>query len=365
MASDVAPIEKLAERPMGIEPADIEAEFSRIWRETSGAGFDESSIRLRVLNMVGLARSQDDADAFEAAMQVLPQRHPCRGILAISLAGSGELHASICAHCWRSVGGRRHVCSEEVVLTGEPADEPALASAVLALLVPEVPVALWSIDGSLADSYLLGELLSEADRMIFDSGKHDDPARTWEAALRASDAHGILLNDLAWGRTETWRTLTAQMFDGEDGPRELATISAIEIRGGVHAPSAEALLTAAWLVSRLRLAPADGTLEGDVLDATLYRGLSAVRLTVRAGASTALQELRIKTADAEFSVQWHEDSGHMHLREEWDGGSSRRAVEPLPNDDATVIALALDTVAGADVYEQAARAALALLAAAR
>ena len=50
MASDVAPIERVQERPIEVDAAKIERAFTEIWQETSVAGADESTIRLRVAN---------------------------------------------------------------------------------------------------------------------------------------------------------------------------------------------------------------------------------------------------------------------------------------------------------------------------
>ena len=105
MASDVTPIERLEMQPVDVDPEAIEAEFTRVWRETSGAGFDESSVRLRVVNLVALARGDSERARFEDLMGVLPERHPCRGILALTDGGRETLEAMISAHCWRSTGG--------------------------------------------------------------------------------------------------------------------------------------------------------------------------------------------------------------------------------------------------------------------
>src|SRR5690348_11287887 len=84
MAPDVAAIEQLEERPMTVEPRAIESEFTRIWLETARGGSDQSSIRLRTLNFVALAYDLAGEAKFGEAMQLLVERHPCRGILAIT-----------------------------------------------------------------------------------------------------------------------------------------------------------------------------------------------------------------------------------------------------------------------------------------
>src|SRR5262245_20203421 len=102
MAQDVAPIERLDERPMGVDPAAIEEEFNKIWDESASSAAG-AMIRVRVANFVALAHDDDKAlDRFEDVMQELPRRHPCRGILALGTPGQPSLDARISAHCFRS-----------------------------------------------------------------------------------------------------------------------------------------------------------------------------------------------------------------------------------------------------------------------
>jgi hypothetical protein len=71
--------------------------------------------------------------------------------------------------------------------------------------------------------------------------------------------------------------------------------------------------------------------------------------------------LTITTDDAEFSLECHSESGHIHVRENWDGGSSRRTVE-LPRDETTsLLAATLDGAPGARVFDETLHMALQLL----
>jgi glucose-6-phosphate dehydrogenase assembly protein OpcA len=361
VAQDVAPIQRLEERPIGVDAHAIEEEFDRIWRETAEmqAGSEGATIRLRVLNLVALARTASDADRFEQVMQALPQRQPCRGMLAFVTPSIPQLEASISAHCWRA-GNESHVCSEEIMLHGAPAHEPEMASAMLALLVPEIPVVFWMVSPPTHPSYLEEELLEAADRVFFDSAAIRDVHAGLAAGGTITHAHDVVACDLAWARLETWRLLTAQMFDGEDGPRELAQVTSIQIDG--DPASTETLLLAGWLMSRLGLSPADARSTPDRLEATLYRGVAGVTLTIAGTAGSGMTKLTLRTADASFAVEHHAQSRHMHLIEHWEGGSSRHAVEPQPIDDGAVMTMAMDApLADGRVYTQAVDAALGLL----
>jgi glucose-6-phosphate dehydrogenase assembly protein OpcA len=363
MASDVAGIEQLEERPMTVEPRAIESEFTRIWRETAGGDYDQSSIRLRTLNFVALAKDPSAEEKFGDAMQLLVERHPCRGILAITSAEYERLQASISARCWRTPGGSRHVCSEEVLLTGGIAQEQAVESSVLALLVPELPVALWLIGNMELSGLLETEIIEAADRVFFDSMHAANPAQVYRDIVRAGRDAGVELVDLSWARLAAWRALCAQFFDGNDGMRQLSQITSIDIEGGGDSPASEALLLAGWLVSRLGLSLADVTATADVVRATFYDRSRGVNVSVRTNTSDTapIGWLRIKTAEAQFSAQLHPESGHLHVSERWGADASRRTVESMPIDDASVIAAALDDYVDPKVYADALAAAISLL----
>jgi glucose-6-phosphate dehydrogenase assembly protein OpcA len=360
MAPDVAALERLEDHAMAVDAQAIEGEFTRIWRETEGHGEEVPSIRVRVLNLVAIGTAPDDVNRFEEAMQVLPQRHPCRGVLAVASASHDRLAASISAHCWRTGAMRRRVCSEEVVLTGAPRQERELASAVLGLLVPELPVAIWMMGAPGAPGALAGRLLDSGDTAIVDSGRAPVLRDGYAAISAIGEEPGLACVDLAWMRLAAWRALIAQMFDGEAGARELQQIDEVEISGGAGAVSSEAMLLGGWIASRLDFALADATADGGGLRAALYDGTRSVGLRFAPG-TTTLDHVRIRTSDAEFAIDLHADSGHLHVREAWDSGATRRVVEQAPQDDGSVIALALDGLGELAPYREALSMATSLL----
>jgi hypothetical protein len=363
MASHVSAIERLAERPIAVEPAAIEDEFTRIWRETSGAGHDESSVRLRVLNFVAIGR-EDASERFEAVMQRLPRHHPCRAILATTADGRSAVEAMISARCLYERGAPE-VCSEEVRLTAGAQQERELASAVLALLVPEIPIVTWLIGAMDAEAYVASEALEASDVLLADSGE-GEPGPALRALMTAERGHDLRVFDLAWGRTETWRELTAQFFDGTERLRELASIQSIEIRGYGGRASSEAMLLAGWLVSRLGLSLADLDGDDDTLRATLYDGTRGVTLNIGRGWTADLMTtIRMKTARAEFELQAHELSRHVHVVERWTASpraeASRRTVVAPAVDEASLALLGLAPAPDPRIHREAAIAALALL----
>ena len=364
MASDVeSPIERIAEHAMPVEPAAIEHEFDKIWTETSGSGGDASSVRLRVINFVALGRDERARERFDGVMEVLPQRQPCRGILASVYAERRQFEAAISAHCWRAGGGKRHLCSEEVTLSAGSNDEHALGSAVLALLVPELPVATWVIGEPDLSSHLVADLIEASDRVFVDTGEAADTAAAMRSVLAAHESKDTQLCDLAWYRLDAWRGLVAQFFDTEDGARQLRRIQSIEITSGADRSSSDALLLAGWFVSSLGLSIADRGGSDGAIDATLYESSRPVSLRVVRGNETgiAISAVVIQGPDVRFSVELHNESGHIHVRQEWPDAPIHRAVAPEPIDDASIFIVALDDGLGSTLYMRALLSALALL----
>jgi glucose-6-phosphate dehydrogenase assembly protein OpcA len=360
VAPDVAALERLEDHAIAVDAQAIEVEFTRIWRETEGHSEDVPSVRVRVLNLIAIGTVATDATRFEDAMQILPQRHPCRGVFAVAASPHERLAASISAHCWRMGGPRRRVCSEEVVLTGAPQQERELASAVLGLLVAELPVVVWMMGEAGSPHDLTSRLLDGADTAIVDSARASALRATYAAINAIADQDVGSCVDLAWARLGAWRALIAQMFDGDAGGRELQQITDIEIRGGAGTMSSEAALLAGWLTSRLDFAVADTSLAEGELRAALYDGARSVGLRIWPG-SSALEWVRIRTTDAEFAIERHAGSGHLHVRESWDSGATRRVVEQPAQDEGSVIALALDGLGELATYRESLSMAVSLL----
>ncbi len=364
MASDVeSPIERIAEHPSAVEPSAIEHEFDKIWAETSSESPGDSSVRLRTVNFVALGCDEASVGRFEAVMEVLPQRQPCRGVLAAVYAGQPSLEASISAHCWRAGGGSRHLCSEEVTLRGGLKDEHALGSAVLALLVPELPVATWVIGEPLLSSHLVTDLIEASDRIFIDTGEAADTSAAMRAVLSTRESRDIELCDLAWYRLDAWRSLVAQFFDGDEGLRQVRRVRTIEITAGADRSRADALLLAGWMVSALGLSLADRRATDASIEATLYESSRPVTLRISHGAETdtAISGVRIETPDVQFVLELHSESGHIHVRQEWPDAPIERKVASEPTDDASIFIVALEDGLGSKLYGRSLMSALSLL----
>ncbi|HEY8859809.1 MAG TPA: glucose-6-phosphate dehydrogenase assembly protein OpcA, partial [Gaiellales bacterium] len=95
------------------------------------------SVRATTLNLVAYAPTPADVAFTQRALERIGGSRPLRAIIAG--IGANGVRASVSASCWLGTG-LQQVCSEQVVLT---ARADALPSAVLSLLVPDLPTFVW------------------------------------------------------------------------------------------------------------------------------------------------------------------------------------------------------------------------------
>jgi glucose-6-phosphate dehydrogenase assembly protein OpcA len=155
----------------------------------------------------------------------------------------------VSANCHVGPDGSKLLCTEEIHLESRGRGAEHVPSLLRALLVPDVPTALWWAGEPPDNATALRVLLSGVDRLIVDSAG--------SASALAKLAHvgglldGLVIADLNWLRTASLRSVLASLFDPPTGHAALFHLRRVVIqvddRGG-----AAAHLLAAWLCSRLK-----------------------------------------------------------------------------------------------------------------
>jgi glucose-6-phosphate dehydrogenase assembly protein OpcA len=347
---------------MPVDVASIEAEFDRIWEESDDTAYDKSSVRLRVSNFVAWATQPEAGERFERVMETLAQSHPCRGMLALAGGTGTALEAAISAHCWRTAGGDRHICSEEILLRGRRGGDHELASALLALLVPELPVDVWLLGEPDALRLLPEEVRDVADRVYVDSAAASVVGSGLRAILQADAGGDVVVVDLAWQRAGIWRDLIAQLFDSALARSLLDQITGVRMEGGSGQLSSSVLLLAGWMTSRLGLSAASIQSSNTLVSATYYDGTRGVEVRCAPSPGGAeVGHVMLLTPEAELYVELHQDSGHLHVRSSFAPEPVHRMIPSEPSDDAFVLLRGLDDVGDPSVYQEALAAAVELL----
>ncbi|NNJ11582.1 glucose-6-phosphate dehydrogenase assembly protein OpcA [Chloroflexales bacterium ZM16-3] len=298
----------------------IERDLQELWKSNTAeaAAAGHSTTRALTLNLLARATSIEQADAMGAVIQALTASHPCRAVVLIDQPDQGDpqLEAWVQANCLLPAPGAPQVCGEQITISSRGARAGQVASLMLPLLVPDLPVVLW-MDGDQPFGHrLLGKLRGVLDRLIVDSASFADPIRDLAvmAEFDASNTSGPespALSDLNWARLTPWRELIAQFFDTRPFLPHLRRLDHVEIdyvavgEGGLL----RALMLAGWLASNLGWDLCEGGVSRDGEDI----GLHLIRPAVGA-ASGGTRTVTVTLRPAQFDDNALVGLSALHLR---------------------------------------------------
>jgi glucose-6-phosphate dehydrogenase assembly protein OpcA len=317
----------------------IERELRQLWTDNAAEADGQAVTRALTLSLVARATDGDTAERISQIVQELTASHPNRAVL-VSVRPDAEprLEAFVQANCLLGNRGAPQVCGEQITIDARGPAASQVASLVLPLLVPDLPVVLWLPGPRPFDDPLLARLRVVLDRLIVDSRSFAEPTRelaqmaAFDAAVRESGGsrpNRPALSDLGWAELTPWRELTAQFFDTRVLLPHLRRVDRLEIdyvREGQGTNHVQGLLMAGWLASCLGWTPLEEavSVEGGTLRLHLRRpavnvGPSAIRLItveLRALAADAgppgLHALHLRALDgvqADFSVERSAEEG--------------------------------------------------------
>jgi glucose-6-phosphate dehydrogenase-like protein OpcA len=293
-----------------VELGDVERALAEL-----RAGDDaHSSVRATTLNLVVRCGDEEHIKTAHAVLDEIGASRPLRALVVTPSTGTPRARVSSDGE-----SGRRGVWTERIELRGA---RIALPSAVVSLLVADLPVFVWW-QGELppeGDS-VLREVIEMATRMIVDS----DEAGL-EAVARV-DRMAPGLADLGWVRTAPWREAIAALFDGPGQRRALDRLVGLEVSG----PPNQAALLAGWLRSRL-----------------------GRELGVGSSRARRLNRVELLGADAPFVVERSGRSGHGSAH--GPGLAERMVTLPIPS-AAALLAGELDRLGAERPFEEALTAA--------
>ncbi len=216
--------------------AQIERELARLRDATASEGA-QPNLRTSVMTHIAWVPGSW-RDAAESTLLGMAERHPSRTLLLFPRPDEPDgLDAQLSIRCFPI--GDRAICGEviELMLRGNRALAPA--SIVLPLLISDLPVfCRWRGEPPF-DAAELGQLVDVADRLIVDSTEWDDLPGAYARLAELFDRTAA--SDIAWARTERWRSLLASLWPDVGRVRELR----------VHGTRAQGYLLAGWLRSRL------------------------------------------------------------------------------------------------------------------
>jgi glucose-6-phosphate dehydrogenase assembly protein OpcA len=243
-----------------IDVGAIERELTSLWQQASEDD-DHGVIRSSILNLLVFAPKTADASLVNDMLAGITAAHPCRAVLMIADASEAapRLEAQVTSRCTLPTATSKQVCCEQVTVTAAGSAVNDVPSAVVPLLLSDLPVYLWwRAVPRIQDKALFQKLADISDRVIIDSAFFNDPHGdiTKMAKVLNNTPRWTAISDLNWARLTAWRALLAGFYDVVEYRRRLDQLDRVVIE---YAPStvdpsaipARALLLGAWLASRL------------------------------------------------------------------------------------------------------------------
>jgi glucose-6-phosphate dehydrogenase assembly protein OpcA len=324
----------------GIDVEKIERELAAMWnqgQDAEGSNAESGVTRACALNLLVYATTTDDRAKIDLMLTEVNGQHPGRSIvlLADRESAESELVAYVSTNCRDLGGSGRQVCGEQVIIEAAGAAIETVASAIVPLLVPDVPVFLWWKDIPHYEDKLFSRMTAMSDRVVLDSSCFDSPHKDLQRLSQIIKEYPQFMSasDLNWGRLTAWRTLMASFWDVPDYrpyldkiDRVLVEYDAPDLAPDEIAP--KALLVVGWLASRLGWS-IDETrgLEGkSPVSFQLRAGERAVSVEMRATTRTGQDDgmlvsltLAVGDAGAEFSVALSDDRKKLETEASIDG----------------------------------------------
>jgi glucose-6-phosphate dehydrogenase assembly protein OpcA len=316
---------------------------------------DAQAVRLLAFNLVAICISVDDADVATHTAGLISQTHPCRAIVVYADPQPEDSEANIEADLsfQRALSKTGTVNAEHVRLnvSGEPAYH--LTSVVTPLLVPDIPVYLWLVGAPPLGQAFGHDAIAICERLVIDTGEYPHMNRTLRTMATELQNAGeeIGLADLAWARTQTWREVLAQTFEGAQMRELVHHITQVEVESCGPQPSTAGWLYAGWLSDRLSW-DSDGpavVVAAAEVDGVPEHELSAVRVTC-------------VSADHRATVTLERREQTLYSTIDVDGGHTAAQAMTLPDPDvAQLVGSLLEEGSDDPMYLRALHHAAAML----
>jgi glucose-6-phosphate dehydrogenase assembly protein OpcA len=360
--------------------AALDRELSRLRRAAVAHAKERGHTlaRASVLNLVVYAERENHARRAARTVADLALRHPSRAIILLGDRDREGVVASVQLHVHvPQSDGAQPILYEQILARVSGDFDERVASVVIPLLVPDLPVFLWWTGTPPSDARRLDDLVTLADRLIVDSADFARADRTLPEVARLVRFH-VGITDLNWARLTHWRELIAQFFDVPawrpflDGITGIRAGFAVDMDGRDIHPS-QALLLLGWLASRLGWRPIEALAPSEAGGLLFRMGRAdgatvMVRLRPRfeRGLDTGdVSGVRIQAAlghdTAEFVIKRAPDQRHATATAVIGGIVRAERVVPLPALGIRELLGEELAIAGNDhVYEAALAALMAL-----
>lgn len=282
-----------------VDVATIEKQLAELWRSQK-EDREGAVTRAALWNVVAHTWDGPEhahaAEILALASEAVPQRTI---IIQSDPDGPDSIESWISANC-HLVGKGKQVCSEEVSIVASGKRVHHIGPLVSALLLPDMPVAVWWLGDLPEDSHEYAEMLLEpADRLIVDSSNFSSISDL-DLVCRIAAETTTAPADLNWVRLEEWRAATASLFDPpamRDRLQRIRNVRVIAGGGTAFGDIADSLLYGAWLTAQTgHDVPFDIAREGG------EKGIAGVEIHFEDGAMSLIRrdvDRRVVTAHSD------------------------------------------------------------------
>lgn len=362
--------------PQTLDVDAVERALAELWQETAGGKQDQSEdavMRARAANLMVVVTSDAELAESQQIIRELAAVHPCRALvmLADRQSADRDIEMFVSASCENQQRlTKAELSCEEITLIARGQFASELPSAVIPLLVPDLPVFLWWQDLHRLDDDSFQPLSRAAERLVIDSvdlAAMDLQLHSIEQLFSRQRNEAIAVSDINWARLTSWRALLANFYDVQEYRAALADLERVRIdygapQGNANGIATQALLITGWLASRL-----DWRIERQAKEAnkTLFfarrRDGGAITLEVnrverpemRPG-RLAKVELHSALSNASFVVQRAENGLHLETQATMEGRLCPGRTLPVRNRSiAELLAREMEILARDTTYEAA------------
>jgi len=358
---------------VGIDVAALERELTALWKHAGEEEEQGGIIRACVLNLLVYVPTPEAQEAVDEVLAEVTASHPSRAVLIVSNreSANSSMGAWVTSRCTLPTPHSKQVCCEQITVVAEGSQVNEVPSAVVPLLLSDLPVYLWWRATPPLGDKVFRKLAGLADRVIINSGDFTDPH---EGLVRLSrflrdNPRWTGLSDLNWGRLNTWRNLIAGFYDVAAYRPYLEDVGRIDLtytppagRPDLIAP--RALLLIGWMASRLGWRPGGEGLrrEGEAwvyrfTDGGRNRQITFLPAPERTGAPAHVLEFTLRaTADGSASFRIRKTTEGRHLETEVTLNGERRMRRVLSYEhwrESILVGQELEILGHDRVYEQA------------
>ena len=129
-----------------VEPEKLLKDLAQVWAGL-GKQDDVGHGVLRACAMTFLvvseAGSAGGSDVGETLAALMPE-HPSRAVVIVLDPKAADISARVFAQCWMPFGRHQQICCEQIEITTPRDRLKDIAAVILGLIVPDLPVVMWS-----------------------------------------------------------------------------------------------------------------------------------------------------------------------------------------------------------------------------